>query len=75
MPARNSNPEGSNKGSADYYDMSEDTSKRPYPNDGTQEVRHAENDDINEERTQGPVDTPAGDDWAENKVSTSLSDE
>ena len=72
MPTKNKNPEGSNKGSADYYDMSEEASKRL---GGTQQARQSESDDLNEETTQGPVSSPEGDHWGENKVATSLDDE
>jgi hypothetical protein len=74
MPTRNNNPEGSNKSSADYYDMTEEASKRPQQG-GTQEARQSESDDLNEEASQGPVSSPSGDSWAENKVSTSLDEE
>jgi len=72
MPTKNNNPEGSNKSSADYYDMTEENSKQ---SDSTQQARQSESDDINEESTQGAVSSPKGDNWGENKVSTSLSDE
>jgi hypothetical protein len=75
MSKRNSNPEGGNKGSANYYDMTEEASKKSPQTGGTQELRQAESDDLNEEATQGPISTPSGDNWGENKVSTSLSDE
>jgi hypothetical protein len=73
MDKRISNPEGSKSTAADYYDLSAEASKRPHG--GTEEARQAESDDINEESTQGPVSSPKGDDWAENKIATSLDDE
>lgn len=75
MPTRKDNPEGSNKGSADYYDMTEESSKRPQRHGGTQEARQVESDDLNEENTQGPISTPKDDNWGNNKVTTSLDDE
>ncbi|HYH14102.1 MAG TPA: hypothetical protein VD794_02715 [Flavisolibacter sp.] len=75
MPTKNTNPEGSDKGAADYYDMTEDASKRPQQSSGAQQSRQAESDDLNEETTQGSISSPSGDNWSENKVSTSLDDE
>lgn len=72
MPTNNNNPEGSSKGAADYNDLTEEASKRT---GGAKQARQAENDDIHEETTQGPVSTPQGDDWGENKVATSLDGE
>lgn len=56
-----------------HYDMTEESSKRP-GEDATTAARMAENDDENEENSHGPVDSP-NDEWAENKVATSLDDE
>ena len=72
MSTKNNNPERSDKGAADYYDMSEEASKRP---DSTQQARQSESDDLNEETTQGSVSSPKGDHWGENKVATSLDGE
>lgn len=74
MPTRNNNPEGSNKGSADYYDMTEEASKRS-TNADTQQAWQSESDDLNEETTQGSISTPKDDNWGQNKVTTSLDDE
>ena len=75
MIKNNDNPEGSKKGADEYYDMTEEASKRPQHNSSTEQARQLESDDINEESIQGPISTPNGDKWDNNKVSTSLSDE
>ena len=72
MPIKNNNLEGVNKTSTDYYDMTEESSKR---SSGTQQARQAESDDVNEETTQRPVSSPEGDHWGQNKIATSLDDE
>ncbi|HEU4473070.1 MAG TPA: hypothetical protein VFR58_18390 [Flavisolibacter sp.] len=53
------------------YDLSEEASKRPEGEKATIEARQAESDDVG----AGPVDRPEGDSAAENRVSTSLSDD
>ncbi len=62
------------KSSKEYYDMTEDASRRPGGEDATKAARNAESDDANEETNLGTVDQQ-DDDWTENKVSTSLDDE
>ena len=63
-----------NKSSKDYYDMTEEASKRPDGEEANVAARQAESDDINEETTQSRVDGPKGDSWGENKVAVSDDD-
>ncbi len=63
-----------NRTSKDYYDLTEEASKRPGSEEATVAARQAESDDIHEETTQGPVDRPEGDNWGENKVAVSDDD-
>jgi hypothetical protein len=75
MSIKNSNPEDGKSRAGDYYDITEKASTRNHSSSETEQARQFESDDINEETTQGPVSSPSGDSWAENKVSTSLDDE
>jgi hypothetical protein len=56
-----------------YIDLTEEASKR-HGEDATSLARQLESDDINEERTLGPVNSPNDKD-VENEVWTSSSDE
>jgi hypothetical protein len=58
-------------GGYEHYDLTEEASKRPGQSGATEAARRAESDDANEETNIGSVNTPAGDNWAENKVATS----
>jgi len=71
---KNTNPEESNQTSKNYKDLTEESSRHSH-NEETTAARFAESDDVNEETTQGSVSKPDGDEWAENKLSTSLDDE
>jgi len=55
------------------YDLSEEASRRESP-EATNIARQEENDDENESNGAGRINS-SDDDWAENKVSTSLDEE
>jgi hypothetical protein len=69
------NPEGSKNKTADNYDTTEETCKRSSQMIILGWQGSWKKDDVNEETTRGTISTPRGDNWAENKMSTSLDDE
>jgi hypothetical protein len=56
------------------FDLSEEASRRD-SEQGTAAARQAESDDISEGSALGNTPTPEGDNYGENKVATSLSDD
>lgn len=74
MNTKNNNPERKKQMYSDYYDMTEDASERAQSDGGTAQARQLESDDVNEETAQGPVSSPSNDNWAVNKIATSLDD-
>lgn len=55
-------------------DLTQESSSRAEGGQATLEARMAENDDANGGSNIGPVDSPEGDQWAENKVAVSDDD-
>ena len=75
MGTQNIYSQSSKKRTFNYYGMTKDASLRPQTDSCTEQARQLESDDVNEEAMQGAVSSPSEDNWAENKVATSLDDE
>jgi hypothetical protein len=65
----NPHADSNKRGSGQYYDLTEEASKRPEGEEATTALRMAENDDVNEENGAGPVNRP-DDTFVDNKVPT-----
>lgn len=64
-----------NKEPGKPYDLTEEASRRGGDQGAADEARKVENDDVNEETNLGFVSSPEGDSSAENRVTTSISED